>query len=112
MKRMYGDERHISVLRSEIESNDVEYQSEGGWSFHDSMLKNYHPKHESTMKTMTTTTTTTTFTPELSSTSRVTTQQEPATTGLLGSFDNSSSENNTSTTDDTYTCLLYTSRCV
>lgn len=99
---MYGDERHISVLRSEIESNDVEYQSEGGWSFHDSMLKNYQPKHESTMKT-TTTTSSTTFKSELSSTSKVTTQQEPTTTGMLGSYDNSSSENNTSTTDDTYT---------
>lgn len=99
---MYGDERHISVLRSEIESNDVEYQSEGGWSFHDSMLKNYQPKHESIMKT-TTTTTSTTFTPELSSTSKVTTQQEPTTTGMLGSYDNSSSENNTSTMDNTYT---------
>ncbi|KAL1122147.1 hypothetical protein AAG570_003552, partial [Ranatra chinensis] len=28
MRRMYGDERHISVLRSEIESNDVEYHAQ------------------------------------------------------------------------------------
>lgn len=25
MKRMYGDERHISVLRAELETNDIEY---------------------------------------------------------------------------------------
>ncbi|RZF43763.1 hypothetical protein LSTR_LSTR009186 [Laodelphax striatellus] len=43
MRRMYGDERHISVLRSEIESNDVDYQSEPGWAYHDPALKNYQP---------------------------------------------------------------------
>ncbi|XP_046686849.1 LOW QUALITY PROTEIN: protein spaetzle 4-like [Homalodisca vitripennis] len=58
MRRMYGDERHISVLRSEIESNDVEYQSDSGWSFHDSILKNYKPRPESVPSSTSTTTTT------------------------------------------------------
>ncbi|XP_054268690.1 protein spaetzle 4-like [Macrosteles quadrilineatus] len=64
MRRMYGDERHISVLRSEIESNDVEYQSESGWSFHDGILKNYHPRTSSSSAPTKPTPTTTTTTPE------------------------------------------------
>lgn len=96
MRRMYGDERHISVLRSEIESNDVDYQSESGWSFHDSMLKNYQPKQERT-----TTTTTTTSTPETSS--KALTQDPTTTTTTSGSFDNTTTDVNASTTDNTYT---------
>lgn len=65
MRRMYGDERHISVLRSEIESNDVEYHSDSDWSFHDSKLslkKNYKPRTETAPPSTTTTTTTTSTT--------------------------------------------------
>lgn len=86
---MYGDERHISVLRSEIESNDVEYQSESGWSFHDSVLKNYQPRTKSVLSSTTTTTTTTT--PESSTRS---TTQEPAT---------ESGEANSNVTEDPFT---------
>jgi hypothetical protein len=39
MRRMYGDQRHISVLRAEIESNDVEYASE--WKFQEDVRKRY-----------------------------------------------------------------------
>jgi hypothetical protein len=39
MRRMYGDQRHISVLRAEIESNDVEYLSE--WKFREDVRKRY-----------------------------------------------------------------------
>lgn len=87
---MYGDERHISVLRSEIESNDVEYQSESGWSFHDTVLKNYQPRTKSVLSSTTTTTTTT---PEPSTRS---TTQEPAT---------ESGEANSNVTEDPYTLL-------
>lgn len=41
MRRMYGDERHISVLRSEIETNDVYHQGEK-WSA-ESNFKRYKP---------------------------------------------------------------------
>lgn len=54
MRRMYGAERHISVLRSEIESNDVEYQSEK-WS-QESNLKHYKLKKEEFKATHKTTT--------------------------------------------------------
>ncbi|CAH1407533.1 unnamed protein product, partial [Nezara viridula] len=54
MRRMYGAERHISVLRSEIESNDVEYQSEK-WS-QESNLKHYKLKKEEFKTTHKTTT--------------------------------------------------------
>ncbi|XP_075210156.1 protein spaetzle 4-like [Lycorma delicatula] len=81
MRRMYGDERHISVLRSEIESNDVDYQSEAGWSFHDSILKNYQPKNEprSTVSTSTTSTTTTTTTTSTTPSTTSTTSTSPIT---------------------------------
>lgn len=36
---MYGDQRHISVLRSEIESNDLEYSSE--WKFQEDVRRRY-----------------------------------------------------------------------
>lgn len=36
---MYGDQRHISVLRTEIESNDVEYLSE--WKFREDVRRRY-----------------------------------------------------------------------
>ncbi|XP_073977683.1 spaetzle domain-containing protein 4 isoform X2 [Rhodnius prolixus] len=49
MKRMYGEERHISVLRSEIESNDVEYHTDK-WS-QQANLKRYKPKKEEIVKT-------------------------------------------------------------
>ena len=39
MRRMYGDQRHISVLRAEIESNDVEYLSE--WKFREDVRRRY-----------------------------------------------------------------------
>ncbi|XP_069696677.1 protein spaetzle 4 isoform X2 [Periplaneta americana] len=39
MKRMYGDQRHISVLRAEIESNDVEYLSE--WKVREDVRRRY-----------------------------------------------------------------------
>jgi hypothetical protein len=39
MRRMYGDQRHISVLRAEIESNDVEYLSE--WKFREDARRRY-----------------------------------------------------------------------
>jgi hypothetical protein len=39
MRRMYGDQRHISVLRAEIESNDVEYTSE--WKFREDVRRRY-----------------------------------------------------------------------
>lgn len=39
MRRMYGDQRHISVLRAEIESNDVEYMSE--WKFREDVRRRY-----------------------------------------------------------------------
>ncbi|XP_021920622.1 protein spaetzle 4 isoform X2 [Zootermopsis nevadensis] len=39
MRRMYGDQRHISVLRAEIESNDVEYTSE--WKFQEDVRRRY-----------------------------------------------------------------------
>ncbi|KAF6207799.1 hypothetical protein GE061_016247 [Apolygus lucorum] len=71
MKRMYGDERHISVLRSEIDTNDVDYHSEK-WSA-ESNFKHYKPSKNdykstsrpstpSTTPSTTTTTTTTTTT--------------------------------------------------
>lgn len=98
MRRMYGDERHISVLRSEIETNDVEYHSDSDWSFHDSKLslkKNYQPRTESAPKSSsTTTTTTTTAAPEARTRS---TTSEPVT-------ENASAEANTNTsTEDPYT---------
>lgn len=36
---MYGDQRHISVLRAEIESNDVEYSNE--WKFQEDVRRRY-----------------------------------------------------------------------
>ena len=27
MRRMYGDERHINILKSELEKNDIEFES-------------------------------------------------------------------------------------
>ncbi|PNF25081.1 hypothetical protein B7P43_G01974 [Cryptotermes secundus] len=39
MRRMYGDQRHISVLRAEIESNDVEYLNE--WKFQEDVRRRY-----------------------------------------------------------------------
>jgi len=39
MRRMYGDQRHISVLRAEIESNDVEYLNE--WKFREDVRRRY-----------------------------------------------------------------------
>ncbi|PSN54912.1 hypothetical protein C0J52_01655 [Blattella germanica] len=36
---MYGEQRHISVLRAEIESNDVEYLSE--WKFREDVRRRY-----------------------------------------------------------------------
>lgn len=41
MRRMYGDQRHISVLRAEIESNDVEYMSD--WKFQEDARRRYTP---------------------------------------------------------------------
>lgn len=39
MRRMYGDQRHISVLRAEIVSNDVEYLNE--WKFQEDVRRRY-----------------------------------------------------------------------
>lgn len=39
MRRMYGDQRHISVLRAEIKSNDVEHSSE--WKFQEDVRRRY-----------------------------------------------------------------------
>lgn len=93
MRRMYGHERHISVLRSEIESNDVEYQSESGWSFHDHNLKSYQPRTNSVPSSSSTTTTTTTTTPIPSP--RSTTQESTTLSDI-----------NTNTTEDTLTTEL------
>jgi len=42
MKRMYGEQRHFSVLRAEIDSNDLD-QIHNGWhdSFHEPTFKKY-----------------------------------------------------------------------
>ena len=96
MRRMYGDERHISVLRSEIESNDVDYQNEK-WT-HDSNFKHYkHRKEEykSTPKT-TTTSSTTTVTAQPTMTNRTTINSDiPNTT--------TSNPDSTETTESDYT---------
>ncbi|XP_034249329.1 protein spaetzle 4 isoform X2 [Thrips palmi] len=44
MRRMYGDERHISVLRAEIESNDVELVRDPGWHLEDDVKRRYSAK--------------------------------------------------------------------
>ncbi|XP_014254099.1 protein spaetzle 4 isoform X1 [Cimex lectularius] len=91
MRRMYGDERHISVLRSEIESNDVEYQSEK-WT-HDSNLKHFKQKKDeyksasksTTPPPSTTTTSTTTQQPDI--TNKTTTRETPSTTNQESTTD-------------------------
>ncbi|XP_067011293.2 protein spaetzle 4 isoform X2 [Anabrus simplex] len=44
MRRMYGDQRHISVLRAEIESNDVEDSIDNEWKHREHIQTNYGNK--------------------------------------------------------------------
>lgn len=71
MKRMYGEQRHFSVLRAEIESNDVDYDNWHG--FNEPAFKKYdkstatllrqtHPSASSTTSSTTTSTSTVTTT--------------------------------------------------
>lgn len=45
---MYGDERHISVLRAEIESNDVEYLHDSEWKLGENVRTSFVNKIPST----------------------------------------------------------------
>lgn len=94
MRRMYGDERHISVLRAEIESNDVELVRDPGWHLEDDVKRRYSAKphfrpanrnHQQPPppplpEPQTTTTTTSTTTTSPPSTSTTTSTTTPSTT--------------------------------
>ncbi|BES87847.1 Hypothetical protein NTJ_00653 [Nesidiocoris tenuis] len=84
MRRMYGSERHISVLRSEIDTNDVEYFNEK-WSA-EANFKHYKPAAKVNVKLTTrppipsTTTASTTTTTTASTTTTSTTVPTTTTT--------------------------------
>lgn len=103
---MYGAERHISVLRSEIESNDVEYQNEK-WS-KESNMKHYKLNKEEIRSSPKTTTSTSTTTQTTSVTNRSATSPEMTTE----SGPDSTTESEFTTTDfdnfDTTTEFLTT----
>ncbi|XP_049771517.1 protein spaetzle 4 isoform X3 [Schistocerca cancellata] len=44
MRRMYGEERHISVLRAEIVSNDVNYMHDNEWKLGESRRTSFRNK--------------------------------------------------------------------
>lgn len=81
MKRMYGEQRHFSVLRAEIESNDVDYGSENWHGYNEPAFKKYDKSTPTILRqtftsassTTTSTTTSSTVTTTASTTTTKTT---------------------------------------
>lgn len=80
MKRMYGEQRHSSVLRAEIETNDVDYGNDNWHGYSEPAFKKYDKSTPTILRQTFTSASSSSTTSTTTSTSTVTTTTSSTTT--------------------------------